>query len=70
MLFILNSALVVDISDTARVGGMAAGLATIAGVLNISDIIQFFDHDESSSVLQLIKGKWRISKNYLNILMD
>ena len=70
MLFILNSALVVDISDTARVGGMAAGLATIAGVLNISDIIQFFDHDESSSVLQLIKGKWRISKNYLSILMD
>ena len=70
MLFILNSALVVDISDTARVGGMAAGLATIAGVLNISDIIQLFDHDESSSVLQLIKGKWRISKNYLSILMD
>ena len=70
MLFILNSALVVDISGTARVGGMAAGLATIAGVLNISGIMQFFEHDESSSILQLIKGKWRISKNYLKILMD
>ena len=43
----------------ARTGGLAFGLSATAAVLDISDIIQFFDHDKLSSISQLIKGKFR-----------
>ena len=33
--------------------------AGTVGVLDISDIIQYLDHDKSSSISQLIKGKSR-----------
>ena len=35
------------------------GLAGNAGVLDISDIIQYLDYDKSISTSQLIKGKSR-----------
>ena len=44
------------------------GLATTAAVHNISGLIQCPDYDKSSCILQLIKGKWEISKNYSNVL--
>ena len=37
------------------VGAAGLSLAT-AGVLNISDIIQFLDHDKLRSISQLIKS--------------
>ena len=46
-LFIWNAASVVDVADSVWVGGLVA----ISGVLYISDIMQFFDHDKSSSIL-------------------
>ena len=39
------------------IGGLAARLVSTSGLLNISDIIQFFDHDIWSSILQLLKDK-------------
>ena len=58
-LFIWNVASVVCISSTTGTGGLASGLRDIAGVIDTSDIIYSFDHDKSSSILQLIKGKSR-----------
>ena len=59
VVFIWNVAPVLDISGTTRVGGLAAWLATIVAVLNISDIMQPFNRDKSRSISQLIKGKSR-----------
>ena len=55
VLFIWNNPLVVDVSGACVVGGTATGLAATSGELNISDIIQFFDHGQVK--LSLIKGK-------------
>ena len=49
----------VVVAGLARLGELAAGLAAIAGVLDNSDIMESLDHDKSSSILQLIKGKLR-----------
>ena len=39
--------------------GHEAGLASTAGVFDISEIMQCFTHVKSSSISQLIKGKLR-----------
>ena len=59
VLFIWNVASVVDVAGSAGVGGLAAGLAVIAGFLNISDTMESFDHNKSSSISKLIKSKLR-----------
>ena len=48
---------VVDVAEAYAIGRLIAGLVAISGVLNISNIIQFFDCDRSSSLSQLIKGQ-------------
>ena len=50
-----NVAPVVYVDSMARTGRLAG----TAGILDISDIIQHLDHDKSSSISQLIKGKLR-----------
>ena len=62
VLFIWN----VDVAGSARTGGLAAALATIAAVLNISDFIHIFDNEKSSSFSQLIKGKSRNLQKLFN----
>ena len=59
VVFIWNVAPVVDIAGWAGVGGLAAKLAAIAGIHNISEMTQCFDLDKSSVILQLIQGKSR-----------
>ena len=59
MLFIWNIVLIVSVAVPACIGGLAPGLAATSGVLDLSDITQSFNHDESSSISQLIKGKSR-----------
>ena len=39
----------------AGTDGLEFGFPTTAAVLDISDIIQYLDHDKSSSISQLIK---------------
>ena len=48
------------------------GFTATAGVLDILDILQYIDHDNSSSNSHLIQSKAnrKISKNYSNILME
>ena len=46
------------------IGGLPSELAATSGVLDISDIRQSFNHDESSSISLLIKGKLRDLQNY------
>ena len=57
VLFICNNAVVVVVAETCVIGGTGTGLASISGVLNILDIIQFFDYDKLSSISQLINSK-------------
>ena len=38
-------------------GRLAPALAATSGVYDISDITQFFNHDKSSSISQLIREK-------------
>ena len=59
-LFIWNVVPVVCIASTSKSGRLAFGLPATLGAIDISDIIHSFDHDQSSSVSQLINGK---SKN-------
>ena len=59
VLLIWIVALVVYIAVLAVKGKLARGLAVTLEVLDISDITQSFDHDKSSSISQLIKGKSR-----------
>lgn len=49
----------VDVAIACAIGGSAAGLASVLELFNIADITQTFDHDRSSSISQLIKGKSR-----------
>ena len=65
-LFTLNAP-VVDALGSAIVDKSVTGLEATAGALNISDIIQPFNYDKSSSVLLLIKRKSRDLQS--NILM-
>ena len=55
MLFTLNDALVADVAEAYTTGG----LGSISGVLNISDIRNFFRQDKSSSVSHIIKDNSR-----------
>ena len=57
VLFVWNNSLVADVTGACAIGGTAPGLASISGVLSISDIKQSFRHDNSSSILQFIKIK-------------
>ena len=58
---------VVDALGSAIVDKSVTGLEATAGALNISDIIQPFNYDKSSSVLLLIKRKSKDLQS--NILM-
>ena len=55
-LFIRNVALFA-VAVTSYSTGSVFG--TALDVLDILDITQYLDHDKSSSISQLIKGKWR-----------
>ena len=46
------------------------GLAGASSVLDISEIIQIFDDEKSSSTSQLIKVKSRFLQELLNFLME
>ena len=59
VLFIWNFAPVVDVAGSTSVDGTAARLEATRAALDILDIIQFFDHDRSSSISQLISSKLR-----------
>ena len=50
---------VLNVASVTGTGGLAPGLVGTSGVLDISDITQFFYHDKSSSIFQLLKGKSR-----------
>ena len=63
VLFIWIHALVVTAGAFA-IDGLVTGFASISGVF-ISDIMQFFDHNKSSSISQLIKGKSRYLQKLL-----
>ena len=63
MLFTWNVAPVFFVGRTWS----AAGLAGASGVLDISEIMQSFDHDKSSSISQLIKGKSRNLQKLLRV---
>ena len=58
-LIIWNITPVVRVAALTWAGGLAYGLAVTGAVLDISEFIQFRDHDKSGSILQLIKGKSR-----------
>ena len=62
VLFIWIHALVVTAGAFA-IDGLVTGFASISGVF-ISDM-QFFDHNKSSSISQLIKGKSRYLQKLL-----
>ena len=49
VLFISKVALVVSPSERCASSGLAASLTGTSALLNILDIIQFFDHAKSSS---------------------
>ena len=49
--------LVICIAATTRTGGLASGLPSTAGIIDISDIIHSSDHEKSSCISQLINAK-------------
>ena len=57
MLFILNVDPVVSFGETRLLSGLATGLAGTSEVLDIPKIMQSFEHDKSSCILQSIKDK-------------
>ena len=57
--FIWNVVPVVNVASLAGTGELASGLVGTSRVLDISDVIQFFDHGKLSSISQLIKDKSR-----------
>ena len=63
--FIWNIVPVVNFSALAGVGRTAPGFAVTAAVLDIWDILKFFDHDKCSIYLQLIEDN---SKDLQNLL--
>ena len=54
MLVIWDVPLFVSVAGSAGQGGFAFLSASISGVLDISDNMQFFDYDKSSSISELI----------------
>ena len=50
---------VVCVAVLTWAGGLAFGLAVTGAVLDISEFMQFRDHDKSGSISQLINGKSR-----------
>ena len=63
-----SSCLYVTVAATVRAGGLAFGFLVTAGVIDISDIIHSFDHNKSSSILQLVNGKSRDIQKLLKYL--
>ena len=59
VLLIWNVAQVVYLDGLSATGGIAFGVPAILGVIDISDIMQSFNHDKSSYISQLINGKSR-----------
>ena len=55
LILIWNKVLVVDVAGALTISGTAARLVSIPGLLNISDIMQFFDHGKSNFISKLIK---------------
>ena len=56
-LFIWNVAPVVCIAATSWTGEIASVFPGILGMIDISDIIHYFDQDKSNSISQLISDK-------------
>ena len=59
MIYIWNNVLAVDAAGAFAMSAAAVGLASISGMLNTSDILQFFDHHNLSFSSQLINSKSR-----------
>ena len=59
MIYIWNNVLAVDAAGAFAMSAAAVGLASISGMLNTSDILQFFDHHNLSFRSQLINSKSR-----------
>ena len=57
VLFVWNIAERIDNTLAAGISGTGFISATIGGALNTSDIVQYFDHNKSSSTSQLNKFK-------------
>lgn len=56
MLFFQNAASNVDVTGWTCVGGLVAGIAATAAVVDISDTIELPDYDKSYSISLLIKS--------------
>ena len=72
VLFIWNVATLNCVDGKRSVGGLAVELAGASGVLDISEMTQSSVHDKSSSISHFSYSNvnQKISKNYLNILME
>ena len=56
VLFFQNAASNVDVTGWTCVGGLVAGIAATAAVVDISDTIELPDYDKSCSISLLIKS--------------
>ena len=56
VLFFQNAASNVDVTGSTSVGGLVAGIAATAAVVDISDTIELPDYDKSYSISLLIKS--------------
>ena len=62
---------VLNVASVTGTGGLAPGLVGTSGVLDISDITQFFYHDTNQALFpSYSKVNQEISKNYSNILTE
>ena len=68
LLFILNVAPAISVAGLAVVSDLADGLAATAAILDISDIIQSFEHNKSNH--SKLKTNQAISQSYSNISME
>ena len=66
VLFILCLALDVTLFGRHTIEGPEAGLAGISGLFNISDAMQSFRRDKSSSISPLAEGKSKNLQKYFN----
>ena len=55
----------IDDTWASGIGGTEFGLAAIGGVLKICNVMQYFDHDELSSIFEFNKGKSRGFQNLI-----
>ena len=58
----MKNPVVANVATSTRTGGLAFQLLPTGIVVDISDIMQFFVHDKSSSILELIIGKSILQK--------